>query len=53
MTLETQGLFSSVTASIPAVAVSFVIHLALTPLLNSAKSGRGGYELPTELESAK
>jgi hypothetical protein len=25
----------------------------LTPLLNSAKSGRGGYDLPTELESAK
>jgi len=25
----------------------------LTPLFNSTKSGRGGYALPTELESAK
>lgn len=53
MTLETEPLFNWMTASVPAVVVAFVLHLLLTPLLNSAKSGRGGYELPTELESAK
>jgi NCS1 family nucleobase:cation symporter-1 len=52
-TLETQEIFPWVTASIPAVVVALVLHLALTPLFNSKKSGRGGYELPTELESAR
>ncbi|MFT4775254.1 MAG: NCS1 family nucleobase:cation symporter-1 [Pontimonas sp.] len=52
-TLETQEIFSLVTASIPAVVVALVLHLVLTPLFNSKKSGRGGYELPTELESAR
>lgn len=52
-TLETQELFPWVTASIPAVVVALVLHLAFTPLFNSKKSGRGGYELPTELESAR
>ena len=52
-TLETQEIFPWVTASIPAVVVALVLHLVLTPLFNSKKSGRGGYELPTELESAR
>ena len=53
VTLETQEVFPWLTASIPAVVVALVLHLALTPLFNSKKSGRGGYELPTELESAR
>jgi len=53
VTLETQEVFPWLTASIPAVVVALVLHLALTPLFNSRKSGRGGYELPTELESAR
>lgn len=52
-TLETQEIFPWVTASIPAVLVALVLHLVLTPLFNSKKSGRGGYDLPTELESAR
>jgi hypothetical protein len=53
MTLETQEFFPWLTASIPAVVVALVVHLALTPLFNSKSSGRGGYALSTELESAK
>ena len=46
-TLETQEFFPWVTASVPAVVVALVVHLVLTPLFNSTKSGRGGYALPT------
>ena len=53
MTFETQEFFPWLTASIPAVVVALVVHLALTPLFNSKSSGRGGYALSTELESAK
>lgn len=51
LTLETQAAFSWITASIPAVIVATVVHLVLTPVFNSRKSGRGGYDLPTELET--
>jgi len=53
LTLDTQPIFSWVTASIPGVLVAIVAHLILTPLINSKKSGRGGYTLPTELEAQK
>lgn len=51
LTLETQPIFSWITGSIPAVVVAIIVHLVLTPVFNSSKSGRGGYSLPTELES--
>jgi NCS1 family nucleobase:cation symporter-1 len=53
LTLETQPIFSWITASIPAVVVALLVHLLLTPVFNSRKSGRGGYDLPTELEHTK
>jgi NCS1 family nucleobase:cation symporter-1 len=53
LTLETQPIFSWVTASIPGVVVAIVAHLVLTPLINSKKSGRGGYDLPSEFDAQK
>ena len=53
LTLDTQPLFSWVTASIPGVVVAIVAHLVLTPLINSKKSGRGGYTLPSEFDAKK